>query len=364
MAVVESVEETLSKIPEIQDIAGTSFTAERLDELGTSGLHPAFSRKFPRKTKVAFLTKLLPKGRSNGRTLTARLMIQTLQVADGLDTDDMRYLWHSGLLRANKLHTIADAELIQHRNRWRMLIIRQFQRYILEEFLRCFELAILSGCRTLDEITERALRETSNRRTTALRAIFLKEAMPVSQSRDARVVAERWMALVDSGHPSYIDGITLADDDEGECSPALRMLARWWYGSMVPIFEDGNAELATLGNEDRISMRWFHRWVETRLDVSLVQFVRDVFEHLIFSQHVRIALSRFDGESQRMRFVLGDDGIVPTRSMAEKLATGVPGWMVDRLGAFANLLCDLSVLRSNDQGQLSLGPLAELVANV
>jgi hypothetical protein len=139
------------------------------------------------------------------------------------------------------------------------------------------------------------------------------------------------------------------------------MLARWWFGSTLAVQAEGNSDLAALGGADRISMRWFLRWVERRLDTPLRQFVRDVFEQLVFGQHVRIALSRFDGQGQRLRFVLGDEGIVPTRSVAGKLATGIPGWMADRLAAFVNLLTDVSVLVADSRGRLKEGPLADAI---
>ena len=60
----------------------------------------------------------------------------------------------------------------------------------------------------------------------------------------------------------------------------------------------------------------------------------------------------------RVRFVLGDDGIIPTRSAAKKLGESLPGWTADRLRSFTSLLADLSVLREDDKGRLSVGELA------
>jgi len=366
MAVVTAVEDALSvarSAGKMDDMADLKFTAKQLDEMGCHGLHPAYSRRFPKKVKQAFLTKLLPTEAPNGRTLTARLVIRTLRARRGLDVDSLRHVWHSALLGENRPHQLSEPELAAHRDRWRMLMIRQYQRYVLEEFLRCFEVAVLAGSRTLDEITDHVLRDTlrSGKRTSTVRELFNEEAAPVSHARDYAVVAARWASVVHPGHPAYIEAIALGEDQNGGCGPALRMLVRWWFGSMQAVLAEGNKELAALGGEDRISIRWFHRWVEARLDSDLTTFVRDIFEQLIFAQHVRVALSRFDGGGQRLRFVLGDDGIVPTRSMVAKLATGLPGWMADRLTAFVNLLCDLSVLQSNEDGRLEEGPLAEAV---
>jgi hypothetical protein len=63
---------------------------------------------------------------------------------------------------------------------------------------------------------------------------------------------------------------------------------------------------------------------------------------------IRIALARFDGTAQRLRFLMGDGGIEPTVSARETLAQlGIP-WMPDRLETLTSLLCDCDVLIAQD----------------
>ncbi len=50
-----------------------------------------------------------------------------------------------------------------------------------------------------------------------------------------------------------------------------------------------------LGGSDRMSMAWFMNWLNARRDLPMRSFLRDVFSDLVFSQHMRVALSRFDG---------------------------------------------------------------------
>ena len=69
-----------------------------------------------------------------------------------------------------------------------------------------------------------------------------------------------------------------------------------------------------LGGSDRMSMAWFMNWLNARRDLPMRSFLRDVFSDLVFSQHMRVALPRFDGSSQRLRFLLGDQGIEPRSS--------------------------------------------------
>ena len=141
------------------------------------------------------------------------------------------------------------------------------------------------------------------------------------------------------------------------------MLARWWIQTFGCLAWERHRPLFSLGGEDRISASWFHNWLKARLEWPLEKLVKDVFEQLVFAQHIRIALSRFDGQNQRLRFVLGDGGIVPTRSAIEKLAGDqLPGWTADRLRAFTRLLCDVGVLEEDEKGRFSLGETAEEIA--
>ena len=111
----------------------------------------------------------------------------------------------------------------------------------------------------------------------------------------------------------------------------------------------------TLGGSDRISMWGLFEWIDNKKTLPLDQFLRDVFSELVFSQHMRVALARFDGQVQRLRFVLGDTGIVPTASAMSTLASYHPPWMADRLDAFVNLLCDLDIVNMDDEGRLKIG---------
>ena len=63
---------------------------------------------------------------------------------------------------------------------------------------------------------------------------------------------------------------------------------------------------------------------------------------------MRIALSRFDGSAQRLRFLLGDSGIEPSVSAKSDFANLNLPWMPDRLDTLTALLCDCNILEMND----------------
>ncbi len=63
-------------------------------------------------------------------------------------------------------------------------------------------------------------------------------------------------------------------------------------------------ELMKLGGSDRISIAWFLQWLDDRRERPMKEFLKDVYSDLVFAQHMRIALSRYDGSAQRLRFLL------------------------------------------------------------
>jgi hypothetical protein len=98
-----------------------------------------------------------------------------------------------------------------------------------------------------------------------------------------------------------------------------------------------------------------HEWLNARRDLPMRSFLRDVLSDLVFSQHMRVAPSRFDGSSQRLRFLLGDQGIEPTSSARKDLGELYLPWMRDRLDTLISLLCDCDVLEMDDD-TIRLGP--------
>jgi len=342
-------------------IATARVMKDTLDETGFAGLHPAYYRKASNKAKTAFLAKLLPKDQANVRTLTARLIIATLKRRPHLDVDNLRAVWHTGLFAPEEPLRLREPELVTQAELWSLFQTRQYQRYIIELMMLCFETAIGDRCTTIDRITSHAMAGVREHHVqlTTFRHWLTQEAKPISASKDYEGVSERWAQVVSGDHSHYI---WISDEDDADnCGRALRMLARWWLGTHVWMARREYDKILNLGGEDRLSMAWFFRWVERRLDVSLQSFVKDMFEQLVFAQHVRVALSRFDGVAQRLRFALADEGITPTHAMADKLANGIPGWSADRLDAFVDLLTDLSVLKVDEDGGLTLDALATSV---
>ena len=116
-----------------------------------------------------------------------------------------------------------------------------------------------------------------------------------------------------------------------------------------------------MGGADHVGMAWLLRWMRDRRDQPIHGFLKDVFSDLVFAQHMRVALSRFDGSAQRLRFLLGDSGIEPSVSAKNDFAKLNLPWMSDRLDALTSLLCDCDILKI-EEDLVSIG--SRSVANM
>ena len=276
--------------------------------------------------------------------------------------EDIRKVWYTGLFPEGKQFFLKDSELRSHMKVWAIFMSRQYQRYVLELFLKCFELGLVKQLHSIEEIVDHFINlwDASSRFCPKNFDELLRHEMEGAGyfgQNNFTSASQFWNNNVHGNHIAF-DFIEYTDDDV-ECARASEMMARWFLRMVSWMESDEQNELLTLGGVDRISMRWFFDWILERRMLPIKQLLKEIFSTLVFGQHMRIALARFDGHVQRLRFILGDTGIVPTASAASTLGVKNPPWMADRLTAFTNLLCDLSILSMDDQGLLELGNTAD-----
>jgi hypothetical protein len=307
--------------------------------------------------KCAFLQKLFAADFSGDRCrLTAALICQTVTQQQVTDSDLLRRIWYTNLLDSG-CHVVLDEPSIrEQRDRWAVFQARQVQRTILELFLRCFELAVDAGCREVDEIINhwqlRSPVGVKGMLAGTVEDLVTAEARLVCRGNNFLHASRAWNATVHGEHESY-DDIPWSDDN-AELVRALQMLARWWL-RMCAWIEDAVWPMAIEANQrERLPMGAFHRWVEQRLQAPLIDLLRDLFSDLVFAQHVKVALMRFDGQVQRLRFTLGDEGIIPTPDVGDRLGEH-PVRMADRLYSFISILCDVGILTWHEDGPLTVG---------
>jgi hypothetical protein len=367
--IVEGVDQSLSKVPNFRllgSLDSPEFSWLDIKMLGECGLDPATFRAPQFKSlKSCFLTCLLPSNPQDagfGRTLTTLLLLKTLEAQDGLLGWELRRIWYTRRFHNGRMLKITDSDLQQHHLRWSCFLSRQHQRYAIEIFLWCFEDALKAGLRTVDEIADHWL-DRSARAGRKLNATFRESqracAGPFWKGNDL-ATSTAWNADVHGDHEYF----EYAEEPHGDLAAyqGLNMLAGWYWRMLARRGDPNTEKLLELGGSDRMSMAWFMDWLTARRDLPMRSLLRDIFSDLVFSQHMRVALSRFDGTSQRLRFLLGDQGIEPTSSARKDLGELYLPWMPDRLDTLISLLCDCDVLEMEDDA-IKLGPAAGEVGN-
>jgi hypothetical protein len=158
--------------------------------------------------------------------------------------------------------------------------------------------------------------------------------------------AEAWCSTVGPDSAQY-DFISFVDDQDAFPN-TLKSLTRWWL--RVEGRPDLKSAVKSVAGDEtgRIPMLLFHQWIEERLHDDLKVVVPQVLAEYVFSQHLRIALSRLDSNGIRQRLALGDRGIEKIRKV-ENFARTVPPDMADRLDALISLMDDLGIVKLDDK---------------
>lgn len=319
-----------------------------LESFQRKGLHPSAFRAIPQSVKQSLMRRLMGTsvdGVPNGRHLSTRLIVETLRQLGSADAEKLRRVWYTGMLDRNNPLVFTDPILERQRGSWAIFEGRQFQRYILETFLRVFEIGISQGCSSVDQVVNSTLSWLQDAPLSLADAIR-RECEAANAPKDLNAAATWWNLNVsgDSEHYEWFDNKDGESTDEAK--RALQMLCRWILRTKTWLELYGDRPELSWGGESRMSIRWFHAWIAERMEQPLNVFLHDLYADLIFTQHLRVALSRLDSAApkQRLRFMLGDFGIVPTAGMEKKLGENGAPWMADRLDAWLLLLKDVEVL--------------------
>lgn len=349
--ICEYIESQVGNDPLAAQFGDFDFTVqepEDLERFQRRGLHPCAYRAIPQSVKQHLIRRLMGTsvdGVPNGRYLTTRLIVETLRQVGSADAEKLRRVWFTGLIEKDRRIVLPDPVLERQRSSWAIFEGRQFQRYILETFLRVFEIGVRQGCSSVDQVVSSTLSWLQNAPSTLADAIR-RECEATNAPKDLDAAATWWNSNV-SGDSEYYEWFDSKDGEStDEAKRALQMLCRWILRTKTWLeLYDDRPELAW-GGESRMSICWFREWLAERMEQPINEFLHDLYADLIFTQHLRVALSRLDSAApkQRLRFMLGDFGIVPTVGMEKKLGENGAPWMADRLDAWLLLLKDVEVL--------------------
>jgi hypothetical protein len=351
----------------LEQLPTSRYSAKALDDLGVNGLSPAVHRDSGAtpKSKDAFARKLIGAGDSP-RTLTARLILQTIgQSGKWSDLESVREAWYTGLLPSGAPLTDGALDLVRQRQLWSVFIARQYQRLIVERWLQAFELALVDGARSISDATDRVLetwaKEGDDEPPKSLLDLALREGRVVSNSTKLDAMSAGWNQTVNGIHGSS-EFTTLSESQPQDAGTPWRALARWWLRVRIWPTSNDVAPLYNYGGSEHLGLKWFLTWIDKRKEQPFRELVQEALHELIFAQHLRTALARQIGTGQRLRFLVADQGIVPTAA-ALKLMGSAPRRTQDRLESFVSLLEDLEVVEWDDRRGLRAGPATSRVGS-
>lgn len=103
-----------------------------------------------------------------------------------------------------------------------------------------------------------------------------------------------------------------AKKDKGLLMPySMRLL--FLCAKYVDVLKDNEVLVRFInhGRVERISLRYWSDILQKWGDRPIEDFLRFIIENLILSQHFGVAASRFDGQRQRLRIAIEEEGLVP-----------------------------------------------------
>jgi hypothetical protein len=236
--------------------------------------------------------------------------------------------------------------------RWRVLQIRQAQRSGLEALLAWLENRLLQErARTLpisalrSEWAKALASEQLSDGGTRTCADTLGAFRRGTDSEEGyRLSCARGQTDLDL-FPLTDQVLTLGRDQPDRVLPlavkTLVAVANWT--EWLEVNRDLHSDLGH-GGIDRISLTHFSAGFRRFADRPVGEWLTDIMERYVISQHMRVATYRFDGRAQRLRFALGENGL----EFYDEKPT-VPQWTQDHLATLLSLLSDCGLI-SEDGG--------------
>jgi len=235
--------------------------------------------------------------------------------------------------------------------RWFILQLRQAQRLAMEGLLSWFEVRLADyGDRDTDAIVGQTLRVVKDSK----RAFRFERTPRIVLTRLQRLLPTLQNALDEAETEAHLNPLRLMEKIEEMVESRSEELAPYclhtlfYCAAISLLLQDRTGSKSDLrhGSADRVSLAF---WADTLLnwcDVEMKDFLRLLFENLILSQHFAVAARRFDGQTQRLRISIEEEGL-------EFLADNpfVPTVTQDRLRTALSLMSDCGLIGSDQSEQ-------------
>lgn len=241
-------------------------------------------------------------------------------------------------------------ELLEARDKWVILQVRQLQRLALESMLSWCETKILSGVRDTADLVGSFAQEWDDSNYPFSAADRLSDALAAIEERFSNL--EEFIECCRTGTVSppldLIEAIQeafVASDGKYAAHCFLGLLLCAAFSGCV----DKNTPGLRLGGPARIPLYHLRKRLVGLGDASIREAMSYMLEAMVISQHFATAVNRFDGQNQRLRIAIEETGLVPLVGTRWR-----PTVTEDRLPMLLSLAAGCGVLGvGNDGGYVS-----------
>ncbi|QRN94491.1 hypothetical protein JRI60_35970 [Archangium violaceum] len=244
-------------------------------------------------------------------------------------------------------------QLVQARTRWAVMQVRQAQRLAHESLLVWLEQRLEAGARETDSLVSSALE--------ALKTELSEEVRSLTVAELARRLVPTVSTLEELHERALTDDAACAFKSIERVEEALRqrrdtLVVQALQGlflcarSAELLGADPEAESSMgSGGSERISLKYWRELVTRCEAMTTREFLLFLFEAMVLSQHFAVAANRFDGNTQRLRVTIEEDGLTLLAKDEWR-----PRLTADRLATALSLAVDCGLVGRNDEGYEAL----------
>jgi hypothetical protein len=240
-----------------------------------------------------------------------------------------------------------NPDLAIGRSRWQVLQIRQLQRIGIEALLSWFEFRLQAHLdRDTDAIARRAEMELASA-TEIFPAHQTVGACLQSFSEEARDLDD-FLRLAGSSDlwnpPTMVQALRNIVESHPVEMVAYSLRALFICARFTDLTIKSRPAELHLGGAERVSLVYLRDTLSRCSSMTLLAFLRHVFENLILSQHFSVAARRFDGATQRLRISIEEEGLA---FLADSPL--IPSVTLDRLATALSLMADCGLLKGDEE---------------
>ena len=361
VAMAEALDEVLSKAPDdcrsiiqnMRAVKGSEAQARSLWKLW-SVFRPTKREK--RAFRSAFASDDAVGDYSSGfgcRSSMAELIREVLhQAGTPMDVDEIRRALVHGQLDDGRNLSIAPS-LVLARLRWAVLQFRQLQRLALEAIMAWVERRVRDdGDGDSDRMVQAGLGALKKGGIVAADATF---GDLIDRLGEQVSDAEELLAAGAINEELSLFAVIEALRKALRSGKGKAIVAHAFHGlALVVVAVDRLSELSAIvhelraGGPRRLSLHDMNRRLREMKSQSMGDVLRYVLETMVLSQHFSTAVNRYDGQTQRLRLTLEEDGLVmlATKSWRPELSA-------DRLAVCLSLMSDCGMIRWNHDNKYS-----------